>query len=287
MTLQNFIGVDHAVVTVRDLDIAAEAWRRMGFILSPRGAHSAPMGTGNHTIMLDADYIELLGVLTATPHNQKTRDFLARREGIDRIALRVTDAASGAAELAARGIAATGPRDFSRPVDLPGGGRTEARFRTLDWPPSGLVPELGIFACQHLTPDAVWIPELMGHPNTAIRLDRIEVLTDDPGVAATRMAGLIAHPVMTEAGCAQRVPSGNGRADIVFLTRETFMARHPGVSPEALPQGGVACLSLGVRDYAAAQTCVAASGMPALVRPERLSVLPAEGTGVVVELRPR
>ena len=64
MSLKNIIGVDHAVVVVGDLDGAAQNWKRLGFTLSPRGTHSAQMGTGNYTIMLGEDYLELLGVLT-------------------------------------------------------------------------------------------------------------------------------------------------------------------------------------------------------------------------------
>src|SRR5258708_12120581 len=79
--------MDDGVVVVGDLDKAAENWRRLGFTLSPRGTHSAKMGSGNYTIMLDPDYIELLGVLVETEHNAPARAFLAKRgEGIERIA---------------------------------------------------------------------------------------------------------------------------------------------------------------------------------------------------------
>ena len=71
MTLKNIVGIDHAVVIVRELDRAAENWKRLGFTVSPRGTHSPHMGTGNYTIMLDPDYIELLGVLT--PKNAASR----------------------------------------------------------------------------------------------------------------------------------------------------------------------------------------------------------------------
>ena len=63
MALKNVIGIDHAVVMVKDLDKAAENWKRLGFTVSPRGTHSAHMGSGNYTIMFDPDYMELLGVL--------------------------------------------------------------------------------------------------------------------------------------------------------------------------------------------------------------------------------
>src|ERR1700736_3024818 len=86
MSLKNVIGIDHAVVVVGDLDHAAENWRRLGFTVSPRGAHSAKMGSCNYTIMLDPDYIELLGVLAETEHNAPRRAFLAKHgEGVERI----------------------------------------------------------------------------------------------------------------------------------------------------------------------------------------------------------
>src|ERR1700682_5742529 len=88
VALKNVIGGDHAVVVARGRDQAAENWRRLGFTVSPRATHSAKMGSGNCTIMLDPDYIELLGVLVETAHNSPTRAFLDRnREGIERIAL--------------------------------------------------------------------------------------------------------------------------------------------------------------------------------------------------------
>ena len=135
MALKHIVGLDHIVVLVRDLDGAAETWRRLGFTLAPRGTHSAHMGTGNYTIMLGADYIELIGVLTETAHNAPSRALLARRgEGIERAALTTTDAAAGVEELRARGIPGIGPIDFGRPVTLPDGRKTEARFRVFQWP---------------------------------------------------------------------------------------------------------------------------------------------------------
>ena len=65
---------------VRDLDQAAENWKRLGFTVSPRGTHSAKMGSANYTIMLDPDYFELLGVLVETEHNAPARAFLEKRE---------------------------------------------------------------------------------------------------------------------------------------------------------------------------------------------------------------
>src|ERR1700749_2483274 len=108
VALKNVIGVDHAVVMVRDLDHAAERWRSLGFTISPRGTHSAHMGTGNYTIMLDPDYIELLGVLTPTEHNSPARTLLEPREGIERVAYTAVDSAAGAEEIRAHGLTPIG-----------------------------------------------------------------------------------------------------------------------------------------------------------------------------------
>jgi len=135
VALKNIVGIDHAVVVTRDLDAAAENWKRLGFTVSPRGTHSAKMGSGNYTIMLDPDYIELLGVLTETEHNAPTRSFLAERgEGIERVAFTAIDSAAGAEEIRARGYAALGPTDFERPVTMPDGTRSAAKFRVFQWP---------------------------------------------------------------------------------------------------------------------------------------------------------
>ena len=65
VTIKSIAGIDHAVIAVKDLDAAAQNWKQLGFTISPRGTHSAHMGTGNYTIMLGEDYMELLGVLAA------------------------------------------------------------------------------------------------------------------------------------------------------------------------------------------------------------------------------
>src|SRR3954452_17018673 len=120
---------------VADLDQAAANWKRLGFTVSPRGTHSAKMGSGNYTIMLDPDYIELLGVLAETEHNAPARAFLARRgEGIERIAFTAVDSAAGAEEIRARGYTPVGPTDFERPVTMPDGTLSSARFGSFQWP---------------------------------------------------------------------------------------------------------------------------------------------------------
>lgn len=240
MPLKHLVGVDHVVVAVRDLDSAAAAWKKLGFTLSPRGTHSAHMGSGNYTIVFTDDYMELLGVLVPTEQNRPTVEFLAAREGVERVAFTTDDAAGGVAELKERGLAATGPVSFGRPVDLPGGGQSEAKFNVFHWPASERPAGLRIFACQHLTPETVWIPELQTHANGAKKLVRVEILAKDPENAATHMAVLINQEVTITADGFE-VKSGGKRATFLFYDAATLRTRYPeDVRAGAVSDGAVA-----------------------------------------------
>jgi len=262
VALKNVIGIDHAVVVVRDLDKAAETWRRLGFTVSPRGTHSAKMGSGNYTIMLDPDYIELLGVLVETEHNAPTRAFLDRNgEGIERIAFTALDSAAGAEEIRARGYEPLGPTDFERPVTMPDGRQSAARFRIFQWPLSEAPAGLRIFACQHKTRETVWIPELMKHANGAKRLERALVVSPEPAKDAAHLARLIDGDVKAESDGAATVPSGSDRAEFIFLTKNQLGRRYPEVSLAGLPERGGAGLVLATSDLGAAEKAVGKSGL--------------------------
>ena len=262
MALKNVIGIDHAVVVVSNLDKAAETWRRLGFTVSPRGTHSAKMGSGNYTIMLDPDYIELLGVLVATEHNAPTRAFLDRSgEGIERIAFTALDSAAGADEICARGYEPLGPTDFERPVTMPDGSQSAARFRIFQWPLSEAPAGLRIFACQHKTRETVWIPQLMKHANSTKRLERALVVSPEPAKDAAHLARLIDGKVEAESDGAAVVPSGSDRAEFMFLTRDQLDRRYPEVSLAGLPERGGAGLVLATSDLGAAETAVGKSGL--------------------------
>jgi hypothetical protein len=278
MPLKNILGVDHVVITVRDLDAAAAQWNKLGFTVSPRGTHSPQMGTANYTIMLGEDYLELLGVLHETENSKPTREFLARREGIERTAFTTDNAAAGVADLKARGFAALGPTHFGRPVDLPNGGKTEARFNVFRWPANETPGGMRIFACQHLTRDAVWIPELKQHANGATRIVRIEILVTDPKAAAEHMGRLIDQPVAAD-GDAFRAPSGGQRADFLFYDQSGFAKRYPDATRKGAFGDGVAALVIGTADFAAATKALGPVGV---THDDAISVPASSANGVVV-----
>jgi len=149
------LGIDHAVIAVRDLDAAAASFTALGFTLTPRGFHS--IGSQNHCIMLGSTYIELLAAPVAHPWLDYYRGFLERHgDGLAAIALATDDAARAYAELKDQGARA--PMDLSRPVE---GG--VARFRLVQIRDN-------LFVCQHLTRELVWRPEWQKHANGATEL---------------------------------------------------------------------------------------------------------------------
>ena len=215
---------------VKELDKAAENWKRLGFTISPRGTHSAHMGSGNYTIMFDPDYMELLGVLTETEHNAPARAFLAKHgDGIERVAFTAVDSAAGAEEIRARGFAPIGPTDFERPVTMPDGKVSAAKFRTFQWPTAEAPGGVRIFACQHKTRETVWIPELMKHANGAKRLRQVLIATPEPAKDAAHLGRMIDREARNERDGAVAVPSGSDRAEFIFLTRQQLAKRYPDV----------------------------------------------------------
>ena len=262
MALKYVIGIDHAVVMVKDLDKAAENYKRLGFTVSPRGTHSAHMGSGNYTIMFDPDYMELLGVLAPTEHNAPARAFLEKRgEGIERIAFTAIDSTAGAEEIRARGFPPVGPVDFERPVTLPNGSVSAAKFRVFQWPVAEAPGGVRIFACQHKTRETVWIPELMTHANAAKRLKQVLIASPEPAKDAAHLARLIARKAKAEADGAVTVPSGGDRADFVFLTLAQLGKRYPGVSLAGIPERGGAALVLVSGDLAATEKALGSAGV--------------------------
>ena len=279
MALKNVIGIDHAVVMVKDLDKAAENYRRLGFTVSPRGTHSAHMGSGNYTIMFDPDYMELLGVLAPTEHNAAARAFLeARGEGIDRIAFTAVDSAEGAEEIRAHGYLPLGPTDFERPVTMPDGTVSAAKFRIFQWPVSEAPGGVRIFACQHKTRDTVWIPELMTHANGARRLRQVLVMTPEPAKDAAHMSKMIDIAARNDADGAVIVPSGGDRADFVFLTHDQLGKRYPGVSLAGLPKRAGAGLVMAA-DIAAAERALGTAGVRS---GDAICVPPAAANGTLL-----
>jgi catechol 2,3-dioxygenase-like lactoylglutathione lyase family enzyme len=115
-------GLDHIVHAARDLDAAAEFYRRIGFTVGARNRH--PWGTHNRIVQLGNAYIELLEVAEPEKipsHGRRSfsfgafnRDFLTAREGLSMLILGSSNAAADARAFEAVGIGGFDVFEFSR-----------------------------------------------------------------------------------------------------------------------------------------------------------------------------
>lgn len=269
----HLLGIDHVVVLVRDLDRARDAYARMGFTLTPRGYHT--LGSQNHCLMFGRDYVELLAVPKPHPAMQHYTDFLAKGEGLAAVALGTDDAAGLHASLAADGIAADAPLDFSRPVEALG----DARFRIVQLP-ADASPGCRMFACQHFSRDLVWRSEYQAHANGVREIAAVGVVAEDPPGAAASYSNLLgAKPQPIAEGLVVQT----GSAPIAIASRWKLGHRLQGVGLPLRPRPLVAALFLRVTDRARALAILRRNGMaPITLADGSFAVSAQEAHGVAV-----
>lgn len=177
--------IDHVVIAVDGLARAADIYRHLGFTLSPKGVHSAVLGTENHTIMLGQDYFELLGVVAPTPRNAQWRRVIASGGGLAGMAMVSLDPQAAYAYWLAADLSPEPAIRFARAVPRPDGSTLEARFEVVSLDE---IPDTGLrlFVCSQPTREAVWLPELQRHANTALAIHRLVLGCPDPDRSAAQ-----------------------------------------------------------------------------------------------------
>jgi hypothetical protein len=201
-------SLDHAGIVGPDLAALATAFERLGFTLTPLARHAGGR-TGNRCIMLHGSYIELLATMPGGTSATLDR-MLARHAGIHILALGIEDEVAARSRLQRAGIDAPAPVVTERAVDDLDPDGPRARF-VLVSPPDG--PEGRVHLIRHETPDALWQPAFMAHPNMAFALIEILVASDAPAETAARLSRLAGRPVVPDAsgGFALDLPRGRIR----------------------------------------------------------------------------
>ena len=169
-------------------------------------------------------------------------------------------------------------------MTLPDGRKTEARFRVFQWPLEEAPAGMRIFACEHLTRDAVWIPGLQRHANGATGIVRIEIVSAEPDRDAAHMARLLDQRTEREPDGAVRVASGESRGAFVFLTSDVLAERYPAVPRDGMPSDGAASLVLATSDVEAAARALGPSGIR---RGQAVYAPPARANGVLLAFEQR
>jgi len=167
-------SLDHLVINSHfALETVAGVLRGLGFTLTPRGYHS--LGSLNHLLMFDDHYLEIVGLLREGKVRQELLDSPA---GIDGLVLASKDAHHTQQQLEQAGFRLQPLQHFSREV-VSGKAAGMARFTTLRL--AGDQFSAGrVYFCQHHTPEWVWRPEWLGHPNGVDGIVALTVVADDP-----------------------------------------------------------------------------------------------------------
>ena len=106
----------------------------------------------------------------------RLRADIARYEGLHVIAFGTDDAAATAGALRKAGLDGDGPRPLERPIE---DAEQLAKFEIVDFVAPAL-PEAYFFAIRHGTPDLLWKPELLTHPNGVVSLEALTIAVADP-----------------------------------------------------------------------------------------------------------
>ncbi len=221
-------AIDHIGLVARDLREPAATLTALGFHLTPLARHAGGR-TGNRCAMLNGSYLELMSTVDGGESATLDR-FLARHTGAHILSLRIDDEQAAAERLAAAGLGTIAPSLTDRAVDDADPDGPRARF-VLVTPPD--IPEGRVHLIRHLTPEAVWQPGFLDHPNRVTALAAVVIASDRPADSAYRLSLRAGRPVRPDprGGYVLELPSGSIR----ILPPDAAQALLPGVVLPGLP----------------------------------------------------
>ena len=231
-------GIDHAIIGVRDLDQAKAAFEKLGFRATPRGRHVG-WGTANYCLMFGDDYLEILGIIDPKSFTNNLDSFLETREGLMSVALHTRDPEATRRAWEEATLEPADVKELSRLLEPD----TELQFKNvmLD---AGKTAGVPLFACAHLTPEPMRQPGWTEHPNSAVGINTITVVTTEPKDFIEPMSRIFGEPSLTETDNTLAVHTGRGV--LLFATPDDFDMLHPQLKAD-LDDDNVALAVLGLR----------------------------------------
>ncbi|HEX7926113.1 MAG TPA: VOC family protein [bacterium] len=178
--------LDHVVVDAQErIDEAVKRYEALGFHLTPRGYHN--VGSVNHLAMFGTDYLELLG--SGQPGSKSRADLAGFPVGLNGLVFKLTDAQRCHDALQQAGVPVEPVQGLSRPADIDGQ-KVDVRFNLVRLPPR-TVFDGRVYYCEHVTPQYVWRPEWLTHPNGAKAITRLALVGADPKALAAWFPRLV------------------------------------------------------------------------------------------------
>jgi catechol 2,3-dioxygenase-like lactoylglutathione lyase family enzyme len=282
-------GLDHLVLTVRDLPAAEARYRALGFTLTPPAQH--PFGTGNQLAIFHGNFLELLAVTQperlpqptpgAFSFGQHTAAFIERHEGLSFVVLDSADARADRAQLAAAGLDPYPVFDFSRRARQPDGSEPTVAF-SLVFVVSRRLPGAPHFLCQQHNPEHFWRPDYQRHANGARQIVGVTLAVAEPNALRSYYAGLFGAEAIAAAGRGLKITTGRGQIEV--LASAELGQRYPGLTLAPPPAGpSIVGFQVQVEALAQAADCVARAGIAVHRGDGRVSIAPADNFSAVLE----
>lgn len=273
-----FKGIDHVMVVVPDIEAAGRTYGRLGFDVQPLGVHSH-LGTANHLAIFENNYLELLGIVTPGPLNESYGRLAAEGGALANIALQTDGADLAHAAWTSAGLNPEPILAFDRAVEV--AGKTErAAFRVVRLPHQAR-PGVGLFVCEHLTPQFVYRPEWRNHANGVTGLTGVTIVAADPLAYEAAAVRVFGRELVRREGTGMSVALGT--APISYLDPAAFARRFPGTTP-GRKGDHAAVVGLKVRDRDALVRILAKNEVPARQTPDgRVLVDAAFACNIILE----
>jgi len=279
-------GLDHIVHAVRDLDAAAELYRRAGFTVGARNRH--PWGTHNHIVQVPGFFMELLAVAEperlggegfAALFGTFNRLFLKRHEGLSFLMLESRDVQADATAFHAAKIAASEAMHFEREGKGRDGGVVKVGF-SLAFARDAKAPDIGFAVCRQHQPQHFWNEALQQHAN---------------GVSGVAGAVLVAenptdhHIFLTAFSGVRELHAGSGvltaptpRGDIRIMDKAAFRTRFGLDPPDTSGGARLAAVRFAVRERKALQGALRAGNIPFIDYMGQTVIAPATAMGATL-----
>jgi hypothetical protein len=279
-------GLDHVIHAVRDLEAAAELYRRLGFTVGARNRHA--WGTHNHLVQLPGFFVELLTV--AEPEKLGTdgfsalfgtfnRIFLKNQEGLSFLLLQSEDAATDAARFRSAGIGVSDAMRFEREGKRPDGSTVKVGF-SLAFARDAKAPAIGFAVCQQHFPENFWNPAFQQHANTASSIEAAVLVADNPAEHHAFLSAFAGGRDVSATSSGIAVSTWRG--DISVMDAAAFRCQFGTEPPDTSRGARIAALRFRVRDRAALSTALKAGGIAARADASKTIVGPEIALGATL-----
>jgi hypothetical protein len=247
LPLREEIFLDHVGHFAPDPETARAALNAAGFFATPRSVQVNPdgkggvilTGTGNVTSMFESGYIEVLYKTADTALGRELDNAMSRYAGVHLAAFSVADAEAAHRRLQASGFRVRPLAHMQRPVETEAGPDI-AKFTVTRVEP-GEMAEGRIQILAHHTEAAVWQPRWLTHPNGAVGLVDVVIVTANVDEAASRFARFTGRPV-TDSAFGKAITLDRG--GIQLVTADAFSRLAPDIAIPSLPFIGLYAIAV-------------------------------------------